>query len=143
MAGWVYLARNLGELRASRKATQALRQVPDSELHALQVRGSARVRSYVVGSLHAEDRIRALGDRSRSVADSASTGVRSPMILAVLVFVFVGLVGSRGLVMGGVSAVGQMPVWPSVSDFLQTFTSHWRYSGLGSAQPPPTSLALG
>ena len=100
------------------------------------------MRSYVVGSLHAEDRIRAIGDRSRTVADSASTGVRSPLILAVLVFVLVGLIGSRGLVMAGVSAVGQMPVWPSVADFLHTFTSHWRYSGLGSSLPPPPALAL-
>ena len=68
IGAWTWNLRNLGELRKSRRAAQALRRVPDVDLRSLQVRGSARVSGYLVGSLRAEDRMRSLSERSRSAA---------------------------------------------------------------------------
>src|SRR5204862_176319 len=78
IGAWAWNVRNLGELRKSRRAAQALRRVPDVDLRSLQVRGSARVRGYVAGSLQAEDRIRTISERSKDLSGTASSRVRDP-----------------------------------------------------------------
>lgn len=141
LGGWAWNVRHLSDVRAARRRAQAMRTVPDSELRGLQVRGSARVRSYVVGSLRAEDRIRALSERSRSMADTASAGVRTPQVALVLVFVAVAIIAVRGLYFGGIPGIGQLATWPGASSMAETFTSQWRTSGLGSVSAAPTALA--
>ncbi|MBM3674077.1 MAG: glycosyltransferase [Actinobacteria bacterium] len=141
LGAWVWNARNLGDLRQARAAAQALRSVPDSEVRVLQSHGSARVRHFLVGSLHAEERIRTISERGRTVADSASSGARTPQVMLVGAFALVLLLGSRGLLLGRVSAVGQLATWPGVGDLLGAFTSAWRASGLGSPSAPPPLLA--
>jgi GT2 family glycosyltransferase len=141
IGGWTWNLRHLSDVRAARRRTQALRAVPDSELRGLQVRGSARVSGFLVGNLQAEDRIRSLSERGRTMADTASTGVRTPQVLAVLLFALVALVGVRGLWFGGIPTIGQLPEWPGVTGLLETFTSQWRESGLGSTAPAPPVLA--
>jgi len=141
LGGWAWNVRHLSELRTARRRAQAMRTVSDSELRGLQVRGSARLRSYLVGSLRAEDRIRALSERSRTMADTASAGVRTPQVLLVLAFVAVAIIAVRGLFFGGIPGIGQLATWPGASAMAETFTSQWRASGLGSASAAPTALA--
>ncbi len=142
IGAWAWNFRNLGDLRRARRSAQALRRVPDVELRSMQVRGSARVRGYVAGSLQAEDRIRNLSERSRDLSGSASGRLREPTSIAALVFVLLVLIGSRSLVFGGVPVVGQLPGWPGVSDLLGTFTSAWRYAYLGSTASAPAQLGV-
>jgi GT2 family glycosyltransferase len=141
IGAWVWNLRNLGELRRSRKAAQALRRIPDIDLRSLQIRGSARVRGYVAGSLHAEDRIRTISERSRDLSGSASGRLRDPASIAALVFAVLLLIGSRSL-FGRLPVIGQLPGWPGVSGLLETFTSAWRYTDLGSASPAPSQLGV-
>jgi GT2 family glycosyltransferase len=142
VGAWTWNLRNLGDLRAARRETQAHRRVPDVDLRFLQVRGSARVRGYLAGSLHTEDRMRALSRRGRSAADTATTQLRAPATIAALVFAFLLLVGSRQLIFGRVPVIGQLPGWPGLSELLATFTSAWRYVDLGSTAPAPPDLAV-
>jgi GT2 family glycosyltransferase len=141
VGGWTWNLRHLSDVRAARRQVQAARTVPDSELRGLQVRGSARVREYVVGSLHAEDRIRTLSERGRTMTDVASTGVRTPQVVMVLLFALVALIGVRGLYFGGIPGIGQLPAWPGASALLETFTAQWRTSGLGSVSAAPPVFA--
>ena len=141
IGGWVWNLRNLGELRRSRRAAQALRRIPDIELRSLQIRGSARVRGYVAGSLQAEDRIRTISERSRNLSGSASGRLRDPASIAALVFAVLLLIGSRSL-LGRLPVIGQLRSWPGVGALLETFTSAWRYTDLGSASPAPSQLGI-
>ena len=100
------------------------------------------MRTQMVGSLRAEDRMRSLSERSRSAAGNASTRLRAPAAVAALVFIFLVLVGSRSLILGRVSVVGQLPRWPGVGDLVESFTSAWRYVDLGSSAPAPTQLGV-
>ncbi len=142
IGAWVWNIRSFGELRGARHSAQALRRVPDVDLRSLQVRGSARVRGYVAGSLHAEDRIRSISERSRDLSGSASGRVRDPATIAALAFMALVLVGSRSLIFGRVPVIGQLPGWPGVSGLVEAFTSAWRYSDLGSATPAPAQLGV-
>ena len=142
IGAWVWNFRNFGDLRGARRAAQALRRVPDIDLRSLQVRGSARVRGYVAGSLQAEDRIRNISERSRNFSDDASGRLRDPATIAALVFAVLVLVGSRSLLFGRVPVIGQLPGWPGVSGLLGSFTSAWRFADLGSASPAPAQLGV-
>ncbi|MGZ6996356.1 MAG: glycosyltransferase, partial [Acidimicrobiia bacterium] len=128
IGAWVWNARNLGDLRRARHSAQALRRVPDVDLRSLQVRGSARVRGYVAGSLQAEDRIRSISERSRNLSGSATGRLRDPASIAALVFAVLLLVGSRGLLFGRLPVIGQLPGWPGVGGLVETFTSAWRFT---------------
>jgi GT2 family glycosyltransferase len=142
IGAWVWNFRNFGDLRKARHAAQALRRVPDIDLRSLQVRGSARVRGYVAGSLQAEDRIRNISQKSRNLSDDASGRLRDPATIAALVFAVLVLIGSRALLFGRVPVVGQLPGWPGVSGLIGPFTSAWRYADLGSASPAPAQLGV-
>ena len=119
IGAWTWNVRNLGELRKSRKAAQGLRRVPDVDLRSLQVRGSARVRGYVAGSLQAEDRIRTISERSRDFQGTAQSRVRSPAVIGALVFLALVLIGSRSLIFGRVPMIGQMPGWTGVGGLVE------------------------
>ncbi len=142
VGGWTGNFRNLASLRRARARSQSARVVSDREIHALQFRGSARVSNYMTASLRADDRMRALTRRGRSVADSASTQFRSLRGLTLVVLVVLALVGARGFLFGRLAAVGQFAPWPGLGDLLRSFTSEWRYAGLGSHAPAPPLLAL-
>jgi GT2 family glycosyltransferase len=138
-------AQNLGHpgaLRAARRSSQAHRHVPDSELRPLQVRGSARLRAYFVGSFNAEQRLQDLSERGRAAAGRTRTGLRSARAIAWLAFAFLFLVGSRSLLVSGPAAIGQLPTWASLGGLWTAFTSGWRYAVLGARTPAPGALAL-
>ena len=142
VGGWTGNLRDLGSLRRARARSQAGRVVSDREIHALQFRGSARISNYMTGSLRTDVRMRALTRRSRSVADSASSQFRSWRGLTMLAVVVLALVGTRGVLFGRLAAVGHFAPWPGVGDLVRSFTSEWRYAGLGTEAPAPPLLAL-
>ena len=80
--------------------------------------------------------------RRVSAVDSVSDGVRTPAAVAFLGFLALVAFGSRSFVTQGVPAIGTFAKWPGVGDLFDTFGSAWRSTGLGSASPPPSVLAL-
>ena len=142
LGAWVWNVRHLATLRAARSRAQGARVVPDSELRGLQYHGSARVTSFVTTSLHAPDRVRRLSERGRSVADTANSSLRTWRGLLVVSVLVLALIGTRDLLLGRVSAVGQLAPWPGITDLIRAFTSEWRYAGLGSQSSAPPAFAI-
>src|SRR6478609_8540848 len=112
IGAWTYNLAHFGDVRTARERAQSARVVSDAEIHALQFRGSARVSAYVATTLHAPDRVRALSDRSRTAADSASARLRSVRGIVLLVMLALVAVGVRDLLFGRVAAVGTILPWP-------------------------------
>ena len=119
IGAWTYNLGHFGDVRDARRRAQAARVVSDAEIHALQFRGSARVSAYVATTLHAPDRVRALSDRSRTVADTAGARLRSVRGLVLLAMLALVAIGVRDLVFGRVAAVGTLLPWPGVGDLLR------------------------
>ena len=138
VGGWWRALRSIPAARPARRAAQSHRRVGDGDLRYLQSRGSSRVKRFMNGTLHADDRLRGLTVAGRTLTDVAAERVREPVGIAVLVFTLLVAFGSRGLLFGKVPQVGQFRDWPSVGAALSTFTSGWRDSllGAGTQQPP-------
>ncbi len=142
IGAWTHNLGHFGEVRVARTRAQAARVVSDAEIHALQFRGSARVSAYVATTLHAPDRVRALSDRGRTVADTAGARLRSVRGLVLVAMLALVAIGVRDLVFGRVAAVGTLLPWPGVGDLLRSYTSEWRYAGLGADAPAPPVFVL-
>jgi len=143
LGGWWRALRAIPAARPARRAAQSHRRVHDGDLRYLQSRGSSRVKRFMNGTLHADDRLRGLSAAGRTITDVAAERVREPVGIAVLVFTFLVAIGSRGLLLGSVPQVGQFRVWPGVGEAVTTFTSGWRDSLLGaSTQQPPLLVVV-
>lgn len=122
-----------------RRRVARLRLVDDDEVHALQVRGSARIRSWY--------RRRAnIGPRTETevniVGDAVVTTQRSSAALW-LVLVALTVVGGRSLLTDGSATIGQfVPFRDGVGSFLEGYRSGWWSAGLGSGVSVPTGTAL-
>ncbi|MFM7616291.1 MAG: glycosyltransferase [Actinomycetes bacterium] len=138
LGGWWRALRAIPAGRSARRAAQAHRRVHDGDLRYLQSRGSSRVKRFMNGTLHADDRLRGLSVAGRTITDVAAERVREPVGIAVIVFTILVALGSRGLLLGSVPQVGQFRAWPGVGAAVSTFTSGWRDSllGAGTQQPP-------
>jgi GT2 family glycosyltransferase len=122
---------------ARRRRIAATREVPDGEVAGLQVRGSARVSTYLRtrGSLPAdpEDTVER---RWRQSAGSA------PVIMW-LVLIGLLVIGSRKLITGGLPQVGQILPYPdSPASMFAEYRSGWWGPGLGRSVAAPTGYAL-
>lgn len=122
---------------ARRRSLVSLRQVPDSEVAGLQLRGSARFVSY----LRARD--------SRQVDPDSTTERRwrqtagSAPALAWLAVVILAITGSRQLITGGVPRFGEFLPFPaSPREMFGDYLSGWSGHGLGSAAAIPTGVGL-
>jgi len=122
---------------ARRRSVARLRNVPDREIAGLQLRGSARVASY----MRARD-ARSMGADFASERQWRQTAGGAPA-LAWLSVVLLALIGSRSLITGGVPRFGQFLAFPeSPADLLSDYLSGWSGHGLGSTSAAPTGLAL-
>ncbi len=122
---------------ARRRSVLRLREVPDSEVAGLQVRGSARLASY----LRSRDSRQSDPDSSTERRWRQTAG--SAPALAWLAVSILALIGSRRLIADGVPRFGEFLAFPSsprgmVGDYLSGWSSH----GLGSTSPVPTGIAL-
>jgi GT2 family glycosyltransferase len=140
---WSWNLRRLPEIRERRAALRAIRQFPDGEVRRLQVGGSARVRSYVRGELHAGERLqKQFAGLGRELSDGTS-GPLKVVFGAWAVVALVFLVGTRGLLLSKLPAVGGIaPFDLGVMDLLHTFMNGWRHAGLGAEAPQPTAFGL-
>ena len=122
---------------ARRRSLVKLREVPDSEVAGLQVRGSARLASY----MRSRD--------SRQVDPDSTTERRwrqtagSAPALAWLAVSLLALFGSRQLIANGVPRFGEFLAFPaSPRAMLSEYLSGWSGHGLGSTTASPTGIAL-
>lgn len=143
---WAWNLRRIPQLRDARKQVRASRQVPDSEVRKLQVRGSARFSGFVRGQLASERiRRRTRGALDRARALEQGEGERRAVGLSLAVGGAVALVlllGSRHLITRGIPAVGQLGTFPGAWSLLRGFFSGWNQAGLGSEAPAPTAFGL-
>ncbi|MEA2973988.1 MAG: hypothetical protein QOG82_2446, partial [Actinomycetota bacterium] len=142
VAAWFWNLRNFNRLRPLRKAVSRSRNVPDSEVRRLQVRGSVRLTNYLQRRLHAEERARALVTAGQELVESVWQGPAraAAALLGLITLAF--LIGSRGLISGRLPAVGQFAPFPRPSTLLTHFVDGWRTTGLGSSSSAPPMFGL-
>ncbi len=131
----VGLVPRTSSLLARRRAVKPLRRVPEREVAGLQVRGSARLSSYM---------------RNRDVATYVShdttvrrwrDGTTAPVIAWFCVLAGL-LIGSRTFFTEGVPAVGEFLPFPrSPRLLLDSFLSGWNGTGAGATESNPTGWA--
>ena len=83
VAAWRWNFARRAEIRANRAALAAVRQLPDSEIRRLQVRGFARLSAFLRGQLgihDEEDRLQSVTSAGRDLAGSVRSGpLRTPV----------------------------------------------------------------
>ncbi len=142
VSAWFWNLRQLNRLRPLRRAVSRSRNVPDSEVRRLQVRGSVRLTNYLQRRLHAEERARALVSAGQELVESVWQGpARAAAALLGLVTVAF-LIGSRGLLTGRIPAVGQFAPFPDPATLLTHFVDGWRTTGLGSSSSAPPMFGI-
>lgn len=122
---------------ARRRRIAALREVPSSEVAGLQLRGSARLSSYMRSrDTRGLDPDATTERRWRQTAGSAPT-------VAWLAVLAAAAIGSRSLIGGGIPAFGEFLQFPhSPGTMLADYRSGWWGHGLGSSSPVPTGIAI-
>lgn len=112
------------------------RLVPDREVVGLQMRGIARVSSYLRSRDARPDPVDA-GAKAWRQRSGAGAAIGWAVITAAIV------VGSRHLLTGGVPAFGEfLPFDPSPQHLWQSYTSGWNSRALGSSSSSPTGLGI-
>ncbi len=144
VGAWPWNLRRLRSIRKQRKQIQSVRRVPDKEIRAMQVRGSARINIFTRGQLRERGAsvggfTRSSRDIAGSVRDSSRQFAGAFAILLTLILV----VSSRGLVLDGIPAIGEFSLFPSAPHTMfDAWWSGWRPAGLGEAGPQPTGYGL-
>src|SRR6185437_3551314 len=142
VAGWVSPFAHLGELRRARAGAQRIRRIDDGDVRDLMIRGSARVRRFMIERVHAGERLAEVSTRTRVRMDEAAHRMRRfPALIAALLGVLI-LFGSRSLLSGRVPQVGSFQAWPGVGAAWSTFTASWRTTMMGAARPATPAFAL-
>ena len=142
ITGWFSNLFHWRRLHASRRRAQSSRQVRDRDLRELRIGSTTRLNTFVVHHLHTDERLQQFTTRSRTAMGSMSDSMRGPAALAFVGFLAMVVVGSRGIISGGMPGIATLVPWPSVGDLFDTFGSAWHYTGLGSPTPTPPVLAL-
>ncbi len=142
MAGGLATFAHPGEVRRARSATQRTRRIDDGDVRDLMIRGSARVRRFMLERVHAGERLAEVSTRTRVRMDEAARRARQlPAIFAVVLGALV-LFGSRSLLTGHVPEVGSLQAWPGVAAAWSTFNASWRTTMMGSAHPASPVFGL-
>ena len=127
---------SVGSIR--RRRAGITRSVTDSEIHALQVRGSA----WMVGYLRRRDRRRGIEQAQAGASGAREVTPRSATVLWTVLLAVL-LVGSRDLIMNGPATVGQfVTLGHGPRELFSSFASGWWNSGIGQVGPVPTHVAL-
>ncbi|MCU1503303.1 MAG: hypothetical protein JWM12_2657 [Ilumatobacteraceae bacterium] len=120
-----------------RRQIAALRLVPAGEVAGLQVRGSARLASY----LRSRDR-RPLDAEASTERRWRQTAGSAPAITWIVALAAI-VVGSRGLITDGIPQFGELLRYPSSPRaMLDSYRSGWSAHGLGATTAVPTGIAL-
>jgi GT2 family glycosyltransferase len=134
----VGLVPRIGTIINRRREVASLRHVPYREVVGLQIRGSARLASYL--------RTR---EQHQTAVDHSSVGVRrfarntSGQLATWLSIMLLALIGSRSFIVHGVPKIGEyLPFGPTARSMLGDFWSGWWGHGLGRTTPVPTGMAI-
>ncbi len=128
-----YIIRRRAEVRP-------FRRVPVAEIHDLQSRGSARLWAF----------IRKRRSRVQEISGLATANIKNPKsrlvsVTALVVFALI-VIGSRGLIGGGVASVGEFLPIRSGSEsprlLISSTLSGWWQAGFGQASANPTGIVL-
>jgi GT2 family glycosyltransferase len=141
---WMWNVRRRDQIRARRRQLKAVRQVHDRQVRRLQAGGSARLSAFLRGQIgSSEDHLPAVaGDRPEVKDTLRSSKARTALVAWVLVLGVVAI-GSRDLIFGRISAVGDFPFFGGSSfDLVEQWLSGYNATGLGSVDPNPTLLGL-
>ncbi|MEY2753663.1 MAG: hypothetical protein RJB65_21, partial [Actinomycetota bacterium] len=137
LAAFVGIAPRIPSYLARRTALRSLRTVPDSEIAGLQVKGSARLKSYL------RDRHLRATDPDASDERRWRAGAGGGPALLFLGLTAAIIVASRQLIIDGVPAFGEFLRFPSSpGELLAEYRSGWSGVGLGRAEAVPTAFAV-
>lgn len=129
------LVPRLPSLIGRRRSLASGRIVPDREVVGLQLRGSARVATYLRSRDSRPDPVH--GGRAWRERSGASAALGWLCLLLAVV------VGGRKLFTDGVPAFGEfLPFDDSPTEMLRSYTSGWSGRGLGSEVASPTGIAV-
>ncbi len=144
LTAWPATVARIGTIRAGRARVKKTREVPDADVRALQVRGSAQLMVFLRGQLAERDvRHGWIGRLGQAAIGLIRGGRPWRVILTWLAVAGVLIVGSRQLITGVLPAVGDLlPVRSSAVTLLRTYANGWHDVGLGTSDPAPTGLAL-
>ncbi len=133
---------NLADIRRRRKQMAALRGVSDREVVALQVPGSARLSGFLRGQFDVGDRVVSFAGTFRDSFTGQDAGAfRDGFVISALVGVVI-LLGSRGLITGGVTPTGQFLDLPGGGVLLREWLGGWRSVGTGGTGNPATAFGV-
>jgi GT2 family glycosyltransferase len=119
-----------------RRVVAPLRIVPDREVAGLQLRGSARLSSYL-RARDARPDVARTGQRAWRERSGASASIGVALLVLALV------VGGRRLILDGVPPVGQfLPYGDRAGDLLRAAWSTWTPQQLGHEGFSPTALGV-
>jgi GT2 family glycosyltransferase len=140
---WTWNARHRGEIRRQRRRLGEVRRVPDREVRAMQVHGSARLSAFLRGQIgSSEDRLLSIR-RTKDVTETLRSSKARTAVVAWLLVAALLIVGSRDLFFGNIAAIGDMPVvGDSALDLVRTWMSGYRSVGLGAVEANPTGLGF-
>jgi len=137
-SAWTWNSRNSSSARDRRKSLDAIRRVPDSEVHAFQSRGSARLIGFMRHRIVRSEAAAGGRELMSNLRDARSA---TPFIVWALMLVFL-IAGGRELILHGVPAVGDFVRFLSPSQMLERWTSGYQSVGLGSSDPAPTGFGV-
>lgn len=122
-----------------RREVATYRNVRESEIRALQMRGSARINAY----LRRRARVTGLADAEYSKETGDVQVSRRPVTMLWVVLVALLAIGARSLFVNGVSSVGQFVHFGAgARDVFAAFASGWWSAGFGHEIASPTGMAL-
>jgi GT2 family glycosyltransferase len=128
---------HVSSIRRARRDAATVREVPDSEVAGLQLRGSARFRSYLRRRGGRGDDPEATSERRWRESAGSAPAITWLALLTLLVL------GSREWITGRVPNFGQFLPYPdSPRAMASQYWSGWWTDGLGSATAMPTGYAL-
>lgn len=144
LGAWTWNFGRLGEIHRRRRSIAAFRQVSDAEVHGLQVRGSARLRSYFRGQLGRDDeRVSSLTNAGRELASSLRSGPTRQAVAGLGVLTLLLLVGSRRLLVDPIPAVGELqPLTGGTGVLFHEWWRGWHTRALGSSSAAPGAHGL-
>ncbi len=121
-----------------RREVADLRQVPYREVAGLQIRGSARLASY----LRTREQQHTAIDHS-AIGSHRFTRNTAGQLAAWLSVMILALLGSRSFLLHGVPSVGEFLRYPqSLRTLVAQYWSGWWGHGLGQSTPVPTGIGL-
>jgi GT2 family glycosyltransferase len=128
---------SLGVIAKRRKELSSYRAVKDSEVRALQMRGSARINAY----LRRRSRLSGIADAQYSAQTGDKSVSRRSVFALWLTVIALLAIGSRSLFFDGVASVGQFVHFGAgARDIWSAVTSGWWSASFGHEIALPTGM---